>query len=41
MLDWGRLARIFPGWTLEDIKSLSPKDRANWFEVAMTTMLGG
>ena len=37
---WGRLSRLYPGWTLGEIKDLTAKERSNWAEVAMT-MMGG
>jgi hypothetical protein len=34
MIEWGNLSRFYPGWTLSEIKDLTPADRKNWFEIA-------
>ena len=28
--DWGALAKLYPGWTLSEIKELSRRERENW-----------
>jgi hypothetical protein len=37
MLDYALLATAFPGWSLEELKKLSPRERKNWVEVAKAT----
>jgi hypothetical protein len=32
--EWAALTRSFKGWTLTEIKTLSPRERKNWLEVA-------
>jgi hypothetical protein len=32
--EWAALTRSFKGWTLTEIKQLSPRERKNWLEVA-------
>jgi len=34
MSDWMALTVSFTGWTLNEIKELTPKERANWLEMA-------
>jgi hypothetical protein len=34
MADWAALVNSFEGWTLTEIKALSPRERQNWLEVA-------
>jgi hypothetical protein len=31
---WGLLAEVYAGWTLSEIKDLSPRERLNWLEIA-------
>jgi hypothetical protein len=32
--EWAALTQLYEGWTLEDIKSLSNRERKNWLEIA-------
>jgi hypothetical protein len=32
--DWKVLTENYPGWTLNEIKDLSPRERINWLELA-------
>ena len=34
--EWAALTELFKGWTLEDIKNMSQRERKNWLEVART-----
>jgi hypothetical protein len=34
--EWAALTEFYPGWTLEDIKGLSKRERNNWLEIAIT-----
>jgi hypothetical protein len=34
--EWAALTQMYEGWTLEDIKGLSKRERSNWLEIAMT-----
>jgi hypothetical protein len=34
MRDWLALTKSFKGWTLTEIKELTPRERQNWLEVA-------
>lgn len=34
MLDWSSLAYSYPGWSLAEIKTLSPRERDNWLQIA-------
>jgi hypothetical protein len=34
MMDWLVLSTLFPGWSLEEIKSLSPRERKNWMDLS-------
>lgn len=34
MAEWTALTKSFKGWTLTEIKALSPRERKNWLEVA-------
>jgi len=34
MDDWARLTANYMGWGLEEIKSLSPRERVNWLTLA-------
>jgi hypothetical protein len=34
MVDWVVLTNFFPGWSLEEIKSLSPRERKNWIDLS-------
>jgi len=34
MTQWKTLVDAYPGWTLKEIKELSPRERLNWLEVA-------
>jgi hypothetical protein len=31
---WKLLTENYPGWTLTEIKELSPRERINWLEIA-------
>jgi len=33
MNQWAALSSVFMGWTLKDIKKLTPRERANWLEI--------
>jgi hypothetical protein len=35
MKSWGYLLRMYPGWGLEEVKSLSPRERKNWMELSL------
>jgi hypothetical protein len=35
MSDWMAVSLAFPGWTLEEIKELSPRERKNWLNMAI------
>jgi hypothetical protein len=35
MYDWASLAIGFSGWSLTEIKDLSPRERKNWLSVAV------
>jgi hypothetical protein len=32
--EWSALTQTYRGWTLEDIKNMSKRERTNWLEVA-------
>jgi hypothetical protein len=32
--DWAAVANSYPGFTLNEIKDLSPRERFNWLEIA-------
>ena len=32
--EWAALTELYVGWTLEDIKNLSNRERNNWLEIA-------
>lgn len=34
MYEWKLLATSFSGWTLSEIRELTPRERKNWLEVA-------
>lgn len=34
MEDWTGLTATYTGWGLEEIKSLSPRERVNWLTLA-------
>lgn len=34
MREWTLLVTSFPGWTLTETRELSPRERANWVEIA-------
>jgi hypothetical protein len=34
MFEWTTLTLAFRGWTLSEIKDLSPRERANWMAIA-------
>jgi hypothetical protein len=36
MMDWMVLANIFSGWSLEEIKGLSPRERQNWLDLSVS-----
>lgn len=38
MFDWSNLAIAFTGWSLSEMKDLSPRERKNWLEVAKVHM---
>ena len=33
MAEWNMIAAEYMGWTLSDIKDMSPRERQNWIEV--------
>jgi len=35
MSEWGALAISFDGFSLNEIKELSPRERSNWLEMAI------
>jgi hypothetical protein len=42
-MDWMVISNLFPGWSLTEIKSLSPRERKNWMDIAISfkkTILG-
>jgi hypothetical protein len=43
MMDWLVLSNMFPGWSLAEIKDLSPRERQNWLTLSSNfkkTMMG-
>jgi hypothetical protein len=34
LAEWAGLAKSFAGWSLNDIKELSPRERFNWLAIA-------
>lgn len=34
LLDWSSLTYSYPGWSLKEVKSLSPRERENWLQIA-------
>jgi hypothetical protein len=32
--EWALVSTAFSGWNLEEVKSLSPRERTNWLEIA-------
>ena len=32
--EWAALTQLFEGWSLEEIKGLSRRERLNWLEIA-------
>jgi len=34
MNQWSALAEVYSGWSLKEIKKLSPRERINWLEIA-------
>lgn len=34
MRSWTILIRLYQGWTLSEVKDLSPRERRNWIEIA-------
>jgi len=34
MVDWVVICNLFPGWSLEEVKGLSQRERKNWLEIA-------
>jgi hypothetical protein len=34
MYEWAQLATSFVGWSLNEIKDLSPRERTNWLSIA-------
>jgi hypothetical protein len=34
MSEWTALTFSYPGWGLEEVKRLSPRERTNWLEIA-------
>jgi hypothetical protein len=34
MYQWGTLALAFQGWSLKELKDMSPRERTNWLEIA-------
>lgn len=34
VLDWSSLAHSYPGWSLAELKALSPRERENWLGIA-------
>jgi hypothetical protein len=34
MREWALIAQSFTGWSLTEIKELSPRERDNWIEIA-------
>jgi hypothetical protein len=37
MFELATLAGAYPGWSLETLKDLSPRERKNWIEVGKAT----
>jgi hypothetical protein len=33
MTQWSAIAKYFTGWSLDEIKELSPRERLNWLEI--------
>lgn len=34
MRSWSILTRLYQGWTLSEIKELTPRERRNWMDIA-------
>ena len=34
MAEWAVLSVSFPGWTLNEVKEMSRRERTNWLEIA-------
>jgi len=34
MKQWKLLVEAYQGWTLNEVRSLSPRERLNWLEIA-------
>jgi hypothetical protein len=34
MFEWASLTIGFSGWSLTEVKEMSPRERANWIQVA-------
>lgn len=34
MIQWSTLSREYPGWSLDEVKEFSPRERLNWLELA-------
>jgi hypothetical protein len=34
LLDWAALTASYGGWSLNEIKELSPRERTNWLEIS-------
>ena len=37
---WSALSRAYPGWSLSEIKSLSPRERMNYMRMAVEAQGG-
>lgn len=35
MSSWAIISRWYPGWTLSEIKDLTPRERMNWAEITI------
>jgi len=34
MTQWKTLVDAYPGWSLTEVRSLTPRERLNWLEIA-------
>ena len=32
--EWAAISELYSGWTLSEIKDMSPRERGNWIELA-------
>jgi hypothetical protein len=34
MAEWKKLTELYKGWTLTEVKELSPRERDNWLKIS-------